>query len=381
MSSARLGGYAGGFLGDSTCWDLVWRVLAARTLCGVGETSCGLRTLPASRRVRDGRKERLGRWRRGVRRRPYTENDRENLGKLNRYKDEIRSATTGAASGSSTTTSRGGSASSPSSTTIRSSGTFCSTYTLGSSSEASYRRGTTVLVERFLRLQPPAYSGGPNLDTTEHWIHEIERVFAIMRCPQEDRVILAGYQLRGFVQEWWRLKMQTVFTGRTEDSIPWSEFLSVFNDSFFPIQIQQMKREQFRTLQQGNLSVLEYQMRFMALSRYAPYVVTDNTMMMEYFIRGLRAELQDAVIPLMCRTVEEAAQRAAILERTVRARQGQSQTGCLGSGSFRHPQPLGGISKGKAPSGASSSSGIAKWGKQIKKFFQGGRGRGRQQSF
>ncbi|MQM23521.1 hypothetical protein Taro_056586 [Colocasia esculenta] len=96
---------------------------------------------------------------------------------------------------------------------------------------------TTVLVERFLRLWPPTYSGGPNPDTAEHWIHEIERVFAIMRCPQEDRVILAAYQLRGSTQEWWRLKMQTVLTGRTEDTISWSEFLSVFNDSFFPIQI------------------------------------------------------------------------------------------------------------------------------------------------
>ncbi|MQL72587.1 hypothetical protein Taro_004941 [Colocasia esculenta] len=109
-------------------------------------------------------------------------------------------------------------------------------------------------------------------------------------------------------------------------------------------------------------------------------MVTDNTMMVEYFIRGLRAELQDAVIPLMCRTVEEAAQRAAILERTVRARQGQSQTG--GSGSFWLPQQSTGISKGKAPSGASSSSGFAKWGKQIKKFFRGGgRGGGRHQGF
>ncbi|MQM12636.1 hypothetical protein Taro_045555 [Colocasia esculenta] len=135
------------------------------------------------------------------------------------------------------------------------------------------------------------------------------------------------------------------------------------------VEIQQMKREQFTTLQQGNLSVLEYQMRFMALSRYAPYVVTDNTRMVEYFIRGLKAELQDAVIPLMCRIVEEAAHRAEILEWIVRARQGQSQTGGLGLGNFRHPQPSGGISKGKAPSGASSSSGIAKWGKQIKKFF------------
>ncbi|MQM19666.1 hypothetical protein Taro_052674 [Colocasia esculenta] len=105
-------------------------------------------------------------------------------------------------------------------------------------------------VEMFLRLQSPTYSGGPNLDTAEHWAHEIERVFATMRCPTADRVVLAAYQLRGFALEWWRLKMQTTFAGRTEEAITWSEFLDVFNDTFFPIQVQQVKGEQFRTLQQ-----------------------------------------------------------------------------------------------------------------------------------
>ncbi|MQM00109.1 hypothetical protein Taro_032841, partial [Colocasia esculenta] len=81
-------------------------------------------------------------------------------------------------------------------------------------------------VEKFLRLQPPTYSGGPNPDTAEHWVHEIERVFATMRCPAVDRVVLVAYQLRGFALEWWRLKMQTTFAGRTEEAITWSEFLS-----------------------------------------------------------------------------------------------------------------------------------------------------------
>ncbi|MQL92006.1 hypothetical protein Taro_024617 [Colocasia esculenta] len=70
-------------------------------------------------------------------------------------------------------------------------------------------------VETFLRLQPPTYSGGPNPDTTEHWVHEIERVFTTMRCPEADRVVLAAYQLTGFALEWWQLKMQTTFAGRT----------------------------------------------------------------------------------------------------------------------------------------------------------------------
>ncbi|MQL87241.1 hypothetical protein Taro_019766 [Colocasia esculenta] len=50
-------------------------------------------------------------------------------------------------------------------------------------------------VEKFLRLQPPTYTGGLNPDTAEHWVHEIERVFATMRCPTTDKVVLAAYQL------------------------------------------------------------------------------------------------------------------------------------------------------------------------------------------
>ncbi|MQL87964.1 hypothetical protein Taro_020516 [Colocasia esculenta] len=92
-------------------------------------------------------------------------------------------------------------------------------------------------VEKFLRLQPPTYSGGPNPDIAEHWVHEIERVFATMRCSTANKVVLAAYQLRGFALEWWRLKMQTTFAGRTEEAITWSEFLDVFNDTLFPIQV------------------------------------------------------------------------------------------------------------------------------------------------
>ncbi|MQM15772.1 hypothetical protein Taro_048726 [Colocasia esculenta] len=57
-------------------------------------------------------------------------------------------------------------------------------------------------VEKFLRLQSPTYSGGPNPDTAEHWVHEIERVFKTMRCPAANKVMLAAYQLRGFALEW-----------------------------------------------------------------------------------------------------------------------------------------------------------------------------------
>ncbi|MQM07869.1 hypothetical protein Taro_040716 [Colocasia esculenta] len=115
----------------------------------------------------------------------------------------------------------------------------------------------------------------------------------------------------------------------------------------------------------------------MALSRYAPYVVSDNNMMVEYFIRGLRVELHDAIVPLMCKTMEEAAQRAATLERSIRTR----QAGESGSGSFRLPQQTVGASKGKTPAGP-STSGFGKWGQKLKQAFKGkGRGWGGRLQF
>ncbi|MQM23375.1 hypothetical protein Taro_056439 [Colocasia esculenta] len=86
---------------------------------------------------------------------------------------------------------------------------------------------------------------------------------------------------------------------------------------------------------------------------------------------------EDAIVPLMCKTVEEVAQRATTLERSIRTR----QVGESGSGSFRLPQQSVGAIKGKAPAGP-SSSGFGKWGQKLKQAFKGkGRGWGGRQQF
>ncbi|MQM23734.1 hypothetical protein Taro_056802, partial [Colocasia esculenta] len=87
--------------------------------------------------------------------------------------------------------------------------------------------------------------------------------------------------------------------------------------------------------------------------------------------------VEDAIVPLMCKTVEEAAQRAATLERSIRTR----QAGESGSGSLRLPQQTVGASKGKAPAGP-SSSGFGKWGQKLKQALKGkGRGWGGRPQF
>ncbi|MQL93833.1 hypothetical protein Taro_026482 [Colocasia esculenta] len=83
-------------------------------------------------------------------------------------------------------------------------------------------------------------------------------------------------------------------------------------------------------------------------------------------VASVPPRVEDAIVPLMCKTLEEAAQRAATLERSIRTR----QAGESGSGSFRLPQQSAGASKGKAPAGP-STSGFGKWGQKLKQAFKG----------
>ncbi|MQL93362.1 hypothetical protein Taro_026010 [Colocasia esculenta] len=92
----------------------------------------------------------------------------------------------------------------------------------------------TTLLERFLRLRPPMFSGEYDPDKAESWTHELECIFETMERAEEDLVRLAVYQLKGAAHEWWRVQRQTHFQGQWLDHITWQRFLEVFHGEYFP---------------------------------------------------------------------------------------------------------------------------------------------------
>lgn len=53
------------------------------------------------------------------------------------------------------------------------------------------------LMEQFLKLKPPKFTGVCDPEAATMWIRELEKVFALLRCSEEDKVTLAVYQLQG----------------------------------------------------------------------------------------------------------------------------------------------------------------------------------------
>ena len=50
-------------------------------------------------------------------------------------------------------------------------------------------------LDRFQRNNPPAFNGGYNPDGAQIWICEIEKIFRVMACLEEQKVTFGTYTL------------------------------------------------------------------------------------------------------------------------------------------------------------------------------------------
>ncbi|CAL9004934.1 unnamed protein product [Prunus brigantina] len=107
----------------------------------------------------------------------------------------------------------------------------------------------------------------------EEWIEKIERVMEIMRVPQDQRVALATFFLTRNARHWWESIKR-----RYQDpaAITWQVFRAAFDGQYYPLAYQNLKMEEFLQLEQGVMTVLEYEKKFHELSKYCIPLVEDE---------------------------------------------------------------------------------------------------------
>lgn len=76
----------------------------------------------------------------------------------------------------------------------------------------------------------------------------------------------------------------------------WEEFRVAFYDRFFPESIRKTRATQFESLRQiSHMPVVEYDIQFTQLSRYAPYLVPDEITRSRRFVDGLERSLFELI--------------------------------------------------------------------------------------
>ncbi|XP_070013344.1 uncharacterized protein [Nicotiana sylvestris] len=98
-------------------------------------------------------------------------------------------------------------------------------------------------------------------------------------------VELASYRLRGAVYSWFDMWEDS--RGEERPPARWDEFVDAFMNHFLPAETVAARATKFEVLKQGNMSVWEYNMEFVRLSKYAPQLVSTMGDRVRRFVQGI----------------------------------------------------------------------------------------------
>jgi hypothetical protein len=136
----------------------------------------------------------------------------------------------------------------------------------------------------FMSHHPPTFSHAVDPLDADDWLKVIGKKLDITQCNDREKVLYASGRLEGAASDWW-----DAFTAAhpNADTITWQEFQANFRAHHIPSGIMKLKKKEFISLTQGNMSVSEYRDRFTQLSRYAPEEVDTDEKRQERFLEGL----------------------------------------------------------------------------------------------
>ena len=118
-------------------------------------------------------------------------------------------------------------------------------------------REPTVSIERARKLGAKNYDGIRDPKKAWSWLEGNERVFNVMGCSDEQMVTYSAFQLRDRALDWWKAIQRRFLEG-----VSWTQFKEEFLEKFYPTVYKDHKIEEFFKLEQGTMSVTDYEKKF-----------------------------------------------------------------------------------------------------------------------
>ena len=108
---------------------------------------------------------------------------------------------------------------------------------------------------------------------------------------------LASYQLKDVAHTWYNMWNNSRALGY--GLVTWEIFKKASLDRFFPKEKREAKVEEFINLCQGDLSVKEYSLKFINLSKYASFFISNATDEMSCYVTRVSVELEEECCAVM----------------------------------------------------------------------------------
>src|SRR3954468_22904576 len=170
----------------------------------------------------------------------------------------------------------------------------------------------------FIRMNPPEFHGGLDPIKAHEWVANVEGIFEIVHCSEEDKVVFASHSLKGPAMRWWKGASALM----TTQGVPkeWENFKTTFMEKYFPSSLRTKKELEFQQLRQDNMAVATYAEKFeilAAYSRQAAYA-PDEGWKVDQFLFGLRADISHSVSQREFTTYTELLRQCYVAETSLK---------------------------------------------------------------
>ncbi|RVX22738.1 Retrovirus-related Pol polyprotein from transposon 17.6 [Vitis vinifera] len=176
--------------------------------------------------------------------------------------------------------------------------------------QSSSSRGSSF--DDFKKLGPPYFSGATDPTEAEAWILKMEKFFGVIDCSEEQKASYAAFMLDKEADHWWRMTRRLL---EDQGPITWRQFREAFYKKYFPDSVRRQKVGEFIRLEQGDMTVAQYEAKFTELSRFSPQLIATEEEKALKFQDGLKPYLKNKISILKLGVYSEVVDRALIAEK------------------------------------------------------------------
>ncbi|XP_059654978.1 uncharacterized protein LOC132301768 [Cornus florida] len=130
---------------------------------------------------------------------------------------------------------------------------------------------------------PTLFKGNPYLLVADSFMDRVEKQLNAMNLATDKlKITLATYNFVGDAEIWWK----TISHTHNLDTITYAAFKKLYYEKYFPAPKEKELKKEFDGLKQGNMTVTEYENKFISLLRFAPRLAEDEEGKIEKFVDG-----------------------------------------------------------------------------------------------
>ena len=141
-----------------------------------------------------------------------------------------------------------------------------------------------------VKAEIPTFNGNVDIEGCLDWLYEVETFFEVMEVPEDRRVPLVAYKLKGGAGAWWH-HVQEERRLRGEPRVrTWRQMKSLLKGRFLSADYDQILFIQFQNCAQGNRTISDYTEEFLRLQVRCNLAETEDQQVARY-INGLNDAL------------------------------------------------------------------------------------------